>query len=107
MRNIHPADELAMIRTDLCRLREREDFLNKGFLSMRLPTRGDEAVASVKILKERRFRENKLPQHLLDDPELWETKVTRHVLVDQLKTISGQIPAPFARDLIDDVLERF
>jgi hypothetical protein len=107
MRNIHPADELAMISTDLRRLRDREDFLSKGFLSLRLPTRGDEAVATVKILKERRFRQNKLPQHMLDDPELWETKVTRHVLVNQMKTLSGQMPTLLAHDIHEDVLERF
>lgn len=107
MRNIHPADELAMIRTDLRRLRDREDFLSKGFLSLRLPTRGDEAVATVKILKERRFRQNKLPQHMLDDPELWETKVTRNVLVNQMKTLSGRMPTVLAHDIHEDVLERF
>ncbi|MEL6641971.1 MAG: hypothetical protein AAFP98_11780 [Pseudomonadota bacterium] len=45
MRNIHPADELAMIRTDMRRLKEREAFLRNGFLAMRLPTRGEETIA--------------------------------------------------------------
>lgn len=107
MRNIHPADELAMIRTDIRRLREREDYLRKGFLSLRLPTRGDDAVATVKILKQRKFCQEKLPQHMLDDPDLWETMVTRHVHIDETKALAGRIPAFIAHDMRDDVIERF
>ena len=107
MRNIHPADELAMIRTDIRRLKEREDFLRKGFLSLRFPTRGDEAVATVKIVKQRKFCQNKLPRHLQDDPDLWETKVTRHVLVDKVKGFAASMPAFLPQDLDDEVIERF
>lgn len=107
MRNMHPADELAMIRTDIRRLREREDFLRKGFLSLRLPTRGDEAVATVKIVKQRKFCQDRLPQHLLDDPDLWETKVIRHVHVDETKTLAGRMPAFKVDGMMDDVIERF
>ena len=107
MRNMHPADELAMIRTDIRRLREREDFLRKGFLSLRFPTRGDEAVASVKIVKQRRFCRDKLPQHLRDDPELWETKIIRQVHVDETRTLAGRMPAFIASEMSDEVIERF
>jgi hypothetical protein len=32
IRNIHPADELSMIREDIRRLKDREAFLRRGFL---------------------------------------------------------------------------
>lgn len=107
MRNMHPADELAMIRTDIRRLRDREEFLRKGFLSLRFPTRGDEAVATVKIVKQRRFCQDKLPEHLRDDPDLWETKVIRHVHVDEAKNLAGRLPAFIASEMSDEVIERF
>ena len=37
MRNIHPAYELAMVRADIDRLRQREAFLRRGFLGDTLP----------------------------------------------------------------------
>jgi hypothetical protein len=107
MRNIHPADELAMIRTDLRRLREREDFLRKGFLSLRFPTRGDDVVATVKIVKERRLCQDKLPAHLLEDPDLWETKVTRHVHIDKLRRGASHVPAYIVGEMNNDVIEQF
>ena len=107
MRNMHPADELAMIRTDIRRLREREDYLRKGFLSLRLPTHGDAAVATVKIVKQRHFCQEKLPRHLQEDPDLWETRVIRNVHIDEAKTIAGRIPAFMAHEMSDDVIERF
>lgn len=107
MRNMHPADELAMIRTDIRRLREREEFLRKGFLSLRFPTRGDEAVATVKIVKQRKFCQDKLPQHMRDDPDLWETKVIRHVHVDAVRSVTSQMPAFMAQETQNEVIERF
>jgi hypothetical protein len=107
MRNMHPADELAMIRTDIRRLREREDFLRKGFLTMRLPTHGVDAVATVKIVKNKRFCRDKLPPHLLEDPEMWETQVVRHVVVDEVGQTRGHMPVPLSADVDFAVIERF
>lgn len=106
MRNIHPADELALIRADLRRLKEREAFLRNGFLSMRLPTRGDDAVATVKILKQKRFLHDRLPQHMLDNEDFWETKVVRHVHIDEARKVSGRKPAFIVEDGEFDVIER-
>lgn len=107
MRNMHPADELAMIRTDIRRLREREDYLRKGFLTMRLPTHGVDAVATVKIVKNKRFCRDRLPNHLLDDPEMWETQVVRHVVVDEVGQTRGHMPVPPSADADFAVIERF
>lgn len=105
MRNIHPADELAMIRADLRRLKEREAFLRKGFLTKKLPMRGDEAVATVKILKQRRFRRDLLPQHVLDNADYWETQVVRHVHIDAAAKVPRR-PSQFVVEDID-VIEPF
>jgi len=105
MRNIHPADELAMIRADLHRLKEREAFLRNGFLSLRLPTRGNDSVASVKVIKQRRLRRDKLPPAVLENADYWETKVVRHVHVDCARKFNGSI-AGFGGDEGDfDVIE--
>ena len=85
MRNMHPADELAMIRTDIRKLRAREEFLCKGFLSLRYAAQGVDTAATVKIVKERRLRQDQLPTAQLNDPTLWETKVTRHVHLDTMQ----------------------
>ena len=107
MRNIHPADELAMIRADLHRLKEREAFLKNGFLTMRLPTRGEGSVASVKILKQRRFRREMLPRDVLDNADFWETQIVRHVQVDDV----ANLPTAARRRVLSvedaDVIERF
>ncbi len=105
MRNIHPADELAMIRADLRRLKAREDFLQKGFLSLLLPTRGEDAVATVKVLKHRKFLRERLPQHILNDADLWETEVTRHVLVDEARKVAGRVPVHISFDNDAEIIE--
>lgn len=105
MRNIHPADELAMIRADMRRLKEREAFLRKGFLTKRLPTHGDEAVATVKILKQRRFRRDLLPQDVLDNAEYWETQIVRHVHVDAASRAARHAAALVVEDA--EVIEPF
>lgn len=105
MRNIHPADELAMIRADLHHLKEREAFLRKGFLSLRLPTRGADSVASVKVIKQRRLRRDKLPPAVLENADYWETKVVRHVHVDCARNFSAPITGYGSDDSEFDVIE--
>ncbi len=107
MRNMHPADELAMIRADLRRLKDREAFLRKGFLEMRHDTRGVDAVATVKVLKQRRFRRDRLPPHVLDNADYWDTQIVRQVQVDEARNVSGRTPAFIVEDGEFDVIERF
>ena len=107
MRNMHPADELAMIRADIHRLQNREAVLRRGFLEMRLPCRGDEAVATVKILKKRHFCRERLPEHLLQDDSLWETRIIRQVCVDSTRSVAGRTPVRVGDDDGFEVIERF
>lgn len=86
IRNLHPADELALIREDMRRLKERETFLRNGFLSDSLPRRGAETLVEVKTLKSRVLRRDKLPETIVDDPRFWEERRLQQVHVKPLAT---------------------
>ncbi len=72
IRNIHPADELALIRDDIRRLKAREAFLQRGFLGDRLPRFGDEMVVEVAVIRNRKFLRDRLPATILNDATYWE-----------------------------------
>ncbi len=81
VRNIHPADELAMVRADIKRLKSREAFLREGFLEDTLPRHGDDAVVEVSVFSSRRFLRDRLPRKILDDEAYWGAVRTKHVSV--------------------------
>jgi hypothetical protein len=81
MRNIHPTYELAMVRADIDRLRQREAFLRRGFLGDTLPRHGDEAVVEIAVFRSRRFLRDKLPPGILENEAYWGTQRTEHVKV--------------------------
>jgi len=83
MSSMQPADELAMIRADLRRLKEREAFLHRGMLEKRLSLCGKDAVASVKIMKKRHLRADLLPDHVRENDAYWETQVLREIHVER------------------------
>lgn len=78
-RNLHPADELALIRADMRRLQERETFLRNGFLQQSWSRRGTEAEVEVKAVHSRVLRRDKLPREIVNDPTYWEDRQVRHV----------------------------
>ncbi len=80
-RNIHPADELALVRSDIRRLKEREEFLRRGFLGDKLPRHGAEAVVEVNTLRNKRFLRDRLPPSILEDPSYWTDARVQHVCV--------------------------
>lgn len=81
IRNMHPADELAMVRSDIERLKSREAFLRRGFLGETLPRTGDEAVVEVAVFRSRRFLREKLPAGILEDEAYWGTQRVKQVSV--------------------------
>jgi len=81
MRNLHPADELAMIRADIDRLKQREAFLRRGFIGDTLSRHGDDAVVEVAVFRSRRFLRDKLPAGILENEAYWDTQRTEHVSV--------------------------
>lgn len=84
IRNLHPADELALIREDMRRLKARETFLRNGFLRDSLPRRGTDAVVEVKTLRSRVLLRDKLPDTIVDDPQFWEERRLQQVRVRSL-----------------------
>lgn len=81
IRNMHPADELAMVRSDIERLKSREAFLRRGFLGDTLSRTGDEAVVEVTVFRSRRFLREKLPAGILEDETYWGTQRVEQVRV--------------------------
>ena len=81
IRNMHPADELAMLQADIERLKSREAFLRRGFLGDTLPRTGEEAVVEVAVFRSRRFMREKLPAGILEDEAYWGAQRTEHVRV--------------------------
>ncbi|PUB17578.1 hypothetical protein [Yoonia sediminilitoris] len=77
--NLHPADELALVREDMKRLQEREAFLRDGFLRQSWSRRGSEAEVEIKAVHSRVLRRDKLPREIVNDPEYWEDRQVRHV----------------------------
>ncbi len=81
IRNRHPADELAMVRADIERLKSREAFLRRGFLGDTLPRMGDESVVEVAVFRSRRFLREKLPPDILENEAFWGTQRIEQVRV--------------------------
>lgn len=81
IRNIHPADELALIRDDMRKLKAREAFLQRGFLGDRLSRFGDEVVVEVAVIRNRKFLRDRLPKTILNDAAYWEDLRSQHVQV--------------------------
>ena len=89
IRNLHPADELALIREDMRRLKARETFLRNGFLRDSLHRRGTDAVVEVKTLRSRVLLRDKLPDTIVDDPQFWEERRLQQVRVRSLSDGAG------------------
>ncbi len=81
LRNLHPADELAIIRQDIRRLKERETFLRNGFLNDKFARYGTHAIADVAPMRRRTFLKEKLPEHILNDERYWRTDIIHHVRI--------------------------
>lgn len=79
IKNMHPADELAMVRADIDRLKSREAFLRRGFLDGTLPRRGDEAVVQIAVFRSRRFLRDRPHQDVLENEAYWGSQRTEHV----------------------------
>jgi len=79
IKNMHPADELAMVRADIDRLKSREAFLRRGFLDDTLPRLGDEAVVEIAVFRSRRFLRDRLPPDVLENEAYWGSQRTEHV----------------------------
>ena len=92
IRNLHPADELALIRGEITLLEAREAELRSGFLSGQLPVTGAAARVEIRQQQRRIFCKERLPPAILNDPQLWEQRVVLAVVVQKqpkLRTGAG------------------
>jgi hypothetical protein len=79
--NLYPADELARLRVDIRRLEAREKELREGFLAGKFPLFGYENRVEVRQSKRKVFLRDRLGLEVLNDPQHWEDRVTKTVLV--------------------------
>lgn len=84
--NMHPADELSLVRAELRRLREREQQLRDGFLSGDLPRDGAIARVNLTVQRRRMLKRDQLPSHIQNDPRYWQMRESRVVEIEDRET---------------------
>lgn len=100
--NIHPADELSLVREELRRLKAREAELRAGFLTGDLPRVGSIAQVGLKVQRRRVLQRNALPPSIQNDARYWKLAES-HVVVVEDRDID------WVEDEVDDcpVIEPF
>jgi len=82
--NLYPADELALIRAHKKRLEDREAEIRRGYLTGQLNPVGYEATVEVKVAKHRVLLKDRLPNVIKDDPQYWEDREVRSVVLRKI-----------------------
>jgi len=102
MRNIHPAEELAQIRTEIRQLKAREAELRAGFLTGDSPCEGPVHRVSVETRNARVFDKTRLPEAILQNPRFYRDQVSARVVLE-LATDEPALPgfAPVWEDAGD------
>lgn len=88
--NRPPADELADIRSRIKALRERERALRDHVLKVPEDCAGLRHEAVVRTQRRRVFPGDRLPAHILDNPEYWAERETEVVTLRD-RTCRGRI----------------
>lgn len=90
--NLYPADELALIRSQIKRLELQEQKLREGYLEGRLNPVGYENSVEIKVQKRRTLLRDRLPKAILEDPRYWRETETRAVVVRKAGDRGAPIP---------------
>lgn len=90
--NLYPADELALIRDQIKRLELQEQALREGYLQGRLNPVGYETTVEIREQRKRHLLRDRLPPEILHDPQFWEEKVVRAVIVRKAGQRGASIP---------------
>ncbi len=72
--NRHPADELAALRAQIHELKAREGELRRALLHGTCGLQGDDHRVVMRKQRRRVFLKDRLPERVLSDPDLWETR---------------------------------
>ncbi len=96
-RNRHPADELGEVREALRHLRAREGELRQQLLAMPDETTGSQFEADIRTQRCRVFLKERLPRDVLNQPVLWDTRVSKVVTLHK-RTSPEAAPGPAQED---------
>ncbi|MDQ2094723.1 hypothetical protein [Rhodalgimonas zhirmunskyi] len=111
-RALSPVDELGHLRKQIAHLKAREAELRAVLLSDPRACAGERFHATIRIHEQRVLRRDRLPDTVLNDATLWETRKSRHVIVDELpvETARSQAALELQSNADDDdfaVIEPF
>ena len=81
--NRHPADELAALCVRIRELKAREMALRKLLMHSGCSLQGDEHQVVFRKHKRRLFIKERLPDYVLSEPSLWETRYTTHMVSEK------------------------
>jgi len=101
-RALSPVDELGQLHKQIARLKAREAELRAVLLSDPRACAGGRFHATIRIHEQRVLRRDRLPDTVLNDVTLWETRKTRHVIVDELPVETDRFRATLAAQSPDD-----
>ena len=84
---MHPVDEYARLKAEIRRLEARAKVLRDGFLGSDAPLRSNRHHVVVKTQNRRVFLRDRLPAHILTDPQYWEMRQSPIVTVRELPSV--------------------
>lgn len=78
--NRHPADQLADLRGQIKALKQQEKLLRDQFATGSLSCSGQTHAVEIRVSNSRVFMHDKLPEHILNDPQFWRTRTVKTVV---------------------------
>lgn len=81
-----PVDEFARLKAEIRRLQDRADALRAGFLQPGVRLRSNRFEVTVKRQKRRVFLKERLPGHVLADPQYWEERESEIVTCHEISS---------------------
>ena len=81
-----PVDEFARLKAEIRRLQDRGDALRAGFLQPGVRLRSNRFEVTVKRQKRRVFLKERLPGHVLADPQYWEERESEIVTCHEISS---------------------
>ncbi len=90
--NRHPADELAVLRMQIRGLKAREVELRRALLHGTCGLQGDDHCVVMRKQKRRVFLKDRLPERLLSDPDLWETRYITALVTEKRPALRAVRP---------------
>ena len=103
---MHPADEYAQLKSTIRALEARAEALREGFLRQGTTLRSNQVEIVVRRQLRRSFQKDRLPPHILNDPQYWEERASPVVTIRDL-TKAAPGPSRAATEAGPQLLEPF